>query len=137
MGEELKQTYTIRIPAEIATRIEEAAGRHGIAPTTFIQSLIIREFKSGESTDREPDIAYKVPLGGKLETLQKSIERLERGDCAGFDQLRFEIVKTRAALLHSLDQTFSTAVVDQIIEASDQTAREYTAGVTRDLENKP
>jgi len=137
MGEELKQTYTIRIPEQIATRIEEAAGHHGITPTTLIQSLIIRKFKSRESTDREPDVAYEVPLGAKLETLRKSIERLERGDCARFDQLRFEIVKTRAALLHSLDQTLSAAVVDQIIEASDQTAREYTAGVGGDLESRP
>ena len=137
MGKELKQTYTIRIPAQIATRIEEAAGHHGITPTTLIQSLIISEFKLRESIDRELNIAYKVPLGAKLETLQKSIEQLERGDCARFDQLRFEIVKTRAALLHSLDQTLSAAVVDQIIEASDQTAREYTAGIGEDLESRP
>ena len=136
MGDELKQTYTIRIPEQIAARIEEVARTHGITPTTLIQSLIIRKFKSRESTDREPDISHEVPLGAKLETLRKSIEQLERRDCARFDQLRFEIVKTRAALLHSFDQTLSAAVVDQVIEASDQTAREYVAGIDGDMENK-
>jgi hypothetical protein len=68
--------------------------------------------------------------------LRKSFEALERGEAARFDQLWFEIVKTRSALLHSLDQTLSASVVDQIIEASDQTAREYTAGLAPRPESK-
>lgn len=127
MGDELKQTYTIRIPEQIAARVEEAARTHGITPTTLIQSLIVRKFKSRESTDRETDILAEAAVAAKLENLRKSVERLAQSDSARFEQLRFEIVKTRSALLHSLDQTLSATVVDQIIEASDQTAREYTA----------
>ncbi len=37
MGKELKHTYTIRIPEQVAALIEETARIHGIAPTTFIQ----------------------------------------------------------------------------------------------------
>jgi hypothetical protein len=129
MGEELKQTYTIRIPEQIAARMEEAARNHGITPTTLIQSLIVRKFKSRESGDSETDIAAEVGLAAKLETLRKGVERLAQTDSARFEQLRFEIVKTRSALLHSLDQTLSASVVDQIIEASEQTAREYRAGL--------
>lgn len=136
MGEELKQTYTIRIPEQIAARMEEVARTHGITPTTLIQSLIVRKFKSSESSDREPNIASEVALTAKLETLRKGVERLEQSDKARFDQLRFEIVKTRSALLHSLDQTLSAGVVDQIIEASDQTAREYTVGLASAPESK-
>jgi transposase-like protein len=137
MGEELKHTYTIRIPDPVASRIEEAARTHGITPTTLIQSLILRRFKSSESADREPDIASEVAFAAKLDTLRKSVERLEQSDRARSYQLRFEIVKTRSALLHSLDQTLSATVVNQIIEASDQAAREYVAGIDGDLENKP
>ena len=137
MGEELKRTYTIRIPDPVAARIEEAARTHGITPTTLLQSLIMRKFKPRESADGEPNIASEVALAAKLETLRKSVERLEQTDNARFDQLRLEIVKTRSALLHSLDQTLSSTVVDQIIEASDQTAREYVAGIGGDMENKP
>ncbi len=126
MGEELKRTYTIRIPDPVAMRIEEAARTHGITPTTLLQSLIMRKLKPRESADPEPDIASEVVLAAKLETLRKSVERLEQTDSARFDQLRFEIVKTRSALLHSLDQTLSAGVVDHIIEASNQTARDYS-----------
>jgi hypothetical protein len=136
MGEELKQTYTIRIPDPVAARIGEAARTHGITPTTLIQSLILRKFKSSESADREPDIASEVAFAAKLDTLRKSVERLEQSDRARFDQLRFEIVKTRSALLHYLDQTLSATVVNQIIEASDQAAREYIAGIGGDTENR-
>ncbi len=136
MGEELKQTYTIRIPEQVAARLEDVARTHGITPTTLLQSLIMRKFKLRESADREPDIASEVAFGAKLETLRKSLERLEQIDSARFEQLRFEIVKTRSALLHSLDQTLSATVVDQIIEASDKTAREYTAGLAPAPESK-
>lgn len=128
MGEECKQTYTIRIPKQVAACLEDVARTHGITPTTLLQSLIVRKFKPRESADREPNIAFEVAFGARLETLRRSLERLEQTDSARFDQLRFEIVKTRSALLHSLDRTLSASVVDQIIEASDQTAREYTAG---------
>ena len=137
MPEEIKQTYTIRIPEQVAALIEEAARTHGITPTTLIQSVISRKFRSRESADREKEIAGETAVAAKLETLRKSFELSERSDRARFDQLRFEIVKTRAALLHSLDQTLGSAVVDQIIEASDQTAREYVAGIGGDMENKP
>jgi len=136
MGEEPKQTYTIRIPEQVAARMEDAARTHGITPTTLIQSVIVRKFKTPESTDRGSDIAPEVALAAKLENLRKSVERLEQSDRARFDQLRFEIVKTRSALLHSLDQTLSASVVDQIIEASDHTAREYTAGLAPAPESK-
>ena len=137
MPEEIKQTYTIRIPEQLAALIEEAARTHGITPTTLIQSVISRKFRSRESADRETEIGGETAVAAKLETLRKSFELSERSDRARFDQLWFEIVKTRAALVHSLDQTLGSAVVDQIIEASDQTAREYVAGIGGDMENKP
>jgi hypothetical protein len=136
MGEEIKQTYTVRIPEQVAMLMEEVARTHGITPTTLIQSLIIRKFKSREGGDRETDILAEAAVTAKLETLRKSFEALERGEAARFYQLRFDIVKTRSALLHSLDQTLSATVVDQIIEASDQTAREYTDGLAPTPENR-
>lgn len=136
MGEELKQTYTIRIPERVAIRMEEMAQIHGITPTTLIQTLIIRRFKSREGGDHEPDILAEAALAAKLDAFRKSLERLEQSSIAQFDQVRFEIVKTRSALLHSLDQTLGASVVDQIIEASDQSAREYIAGLALGPQSK-
>ncbi|HUA36030.1 MAG TPA: hypothetical protein VMA09_20635, partial [Candidatus Binataceae bacterium] len=128
---ERKQTYTIRIPEEIATRIEDAARTRGIPPTTLLQSLVLHKFKSQQSADFEAEGLAAQTIVAKLESLRKTLElRVHNGDTR-IEQLRFEIVKTRAALLHSLDQSLGAAVVDQIIEASEQTAREYTAGIAR------
>jgi hypothetical protein len=136
MSEESKQTYTVRIPEQVATRIDEVARTRGITPTALIQTLVMRKFKSPESAERETDIAAETAVAAKIETLRKSLAQLEHADAERFEQLRFEIVKTRSALLHSLDQTLSAAVVDQIIEASDQTAREYMAGFAPRPESK-
>lgn len=136
MGEELKQTYTVRIPEHVAAYLEEAARARGITPTTLVQSLVIRKFKSRESADRETAMLADTAVAAKLETLRKSLEAIEQTEAARFEQLRFEIVKTRSALLHSLDLTLSTATVDQIIEASDRTTRKYTAGLGPTSESK-
>jgi hypothetical protein len=135
MGEELKRSYTIRIPEQVAARVEEAARIHGMTPTALIQSLVIRRFRTAESGDRETDVLAEA-AAAKLETLRKNLQALERGETARFEQLRFEIVKTRSALLHSLDHTLSASVVDQIIEASEQTSREYTIGLVSTQESK-
>ncbi len=49
-------------------------------------------------------------------------------------ELRFEIVKTRATLFHSIDETLGAAAVAPLIEASERTARQYIAGVTEPTE---
>ena len=128
MGEGLKRTYTVRIPEQVAEHLEETARNHRITPTALIQSLLIRWFRSPEAGDRETDIAAEAASAVKLEAFRKSLEhleQLEQTDRARLDQLHFEIVKTRSDLLHSLDQTLGAEVVDKIIEASEQTAREY------------
>ncbi len=136
MGEELKRTYTVRIPEQVCAHIEEAARSRGITPTALIQSLVISKFKSRESGDREVDVAAEAAIAARIETIRKNIEQLEQRDAVRFHELRFEIVKTRSALLHSLDQSLGAEVVDKIIEASDKTAREYIAGVNGDTESE-
>ena len=136
MMEERKQTYTIRVPKTIAMRIDEVARNRGIAPTTLLQSIITRSFKAPEATDREAGALMETALAAKLETLRKRFDLVERNERIRFDQLRFEIVKTRAALFHSLDNTLGSDVVDQIIEAADQTAREYTSALNEPSENQ-
>jgi predicted DNA binding CopG/RHH family protein len=131
MSEERKQTYTIRIPEEISTRIEEAARTRGIPPTTLLQSLVLHRFKSQQSVDFRAEELATQTIVAKLDSLRKILELQVRSGDARIEQLRFEIVKTRAALFHSLDQSLGATVVDQIIEASEQTAREYTAGIAR------
>ena len=66
-------------------------------------------------------------LGGKLAALTKVCERLEQAEVERYGQLLFEVIKTRSALFHSLDQTMGANAVDEIIEAAEQSTRQYLA----------
>ncbi len=125
MAEETKKTYTIRLPETVAAQTETRAASMNVTPTTLLQSLIVHHFESGGQTSF--DTAALAALGGKLAALTKACERLEQAEAERYGQLRFEVIKTRSALFHSLDQTLGANAVDEIIEASEQSARQYLA----------
>ena len=54
----------------------------------------------------------------------------------GYAQLIFEIAKTRSVVLHSLDHTLGADVVDEIIDAAEQTAKEHVAQVLKSKETQ-
>lgn len=125
MAEEARHTYTIRLPERIAARIEEQATGLGSTPTTFIQSLVARQFDNSAPERGSLDPAALAAIGTTLDALRKICELLERTEAQRYGQLLFEVVKTRAALFHSLDQNLSAPVVDEIIEASEKSAQQY------------
>lgn len=127
MAEEARHTYTIRLPERIAARIEEQASGLGIAPTTLVQSLLTPQFDNGPAERLALDPAALATLGAKLDALKKICESLKQTESERYGQLLFEVVKTRAALFHSLDQNLSAPVVDEIIEASEKSAQQYIA----------
>jgi len=124
MSQESKRTYTIRLPETVAAQVEKKAESSGIAPTTLIQSLVV---------DTCARLA-KTAIGGaassatgKFDALSKVCERLQQNATERHTQLLFEVVKTRSAFLHALDQNLGEPAVDEIIEASEKTARDYIA----------
>lgn len=125
MTEQAKQTFTIRLPEQVAARIEAQATGLGIAPTTLIQSLISGQFENGATQRGGLDPAALAKLGEKLDALRKTCELLGQTESERYGQLLFEVVKTRSALFHSLDQNLSAPVVDEIIEASEKSAQQY------------
>ena len=122
MSQESKRTYTIRLPETVAARVEKQAESSGIAPTTLIQSLVIDTCRSGRETAVGQPASELI---GKLDALRKACERLEQNAAERYTRLLFEVVKTRSAFLHALDQNLGEPVVDEIIEASEKTARDY------------
>jgi len=125
MAEETKKTFTIRLPEQIAARVEAHAVDLNVSPTTLLQSVVVRHFDlAGQGG---PETAPIAALGGKMEALRKLCERLEQAEADRYAQLLFEMVKTRSAIFHSLDQSIGANAVDEIIEASEQTARQYLA----------
>jgi hypothetical protein len=125
MTEQAKQTFTIRLPEQVAARIEAQATGLGIAPTTLIQSLVSGQFENGATPRGGLDPAALAKLGEKLDALRKTCELLGQTESEHYGQLLFEVVKTRSALFHSLDQNLSAPVVDEIIEASEKSAQQY------------
>ncbi len=124
MSRESKRTYTIRLPEMVAARVEKQAAMSGIAPTTLIQSLVV------DTCTRLAETAVGGPasnLIGKRDALSKVCERLQQNAIERHTQLLFEVVKTRSAFLHALDQHLGEPVVDEIIGASEKTARDYIA----------
>jgi hypothetical protein len=122
MSQENKRTYTIRLPETVAARVEKQAAVSGIAPTTLIQSLVVDTcMHPAETAGGSP----ASNLIGKLDALSKACERLEQNASERYTRLLFEVVKTRSAFLHALDQSLSEPIVDEIIQASEETARDY------------
>lgn len=134
MAEETKKTYTIRLPEQLAGWVEARAASVNVTPTTLLQSLVARHFDVAGKGGL--DTAPLVALGGKLEELRKLYERLEQAEAQRYGQLLFEVVKTRSALFHSLDQSMSANTVDEIIEAAEQTARQYLGRLSGAQEGK-
>jgi hypothetical protein len=134
MAEETKKTYTIRLPEKIAAQVETQAASMKVTPTALLQSLIVHHFESGGPTSFAT--ALLAALGGKLAALTKACERLEQAEAERYGQLLFEVIKTRAALFHSLDESIGANAVDEIIDASEQTARQYLARLDRAPEPK-
>jgi hypothetical protein len=114
MSQESKRTYTIRLPETLAARVEKQAASSGLSPTTLLQSLVV---------DTYTHLAERA-VGGSA-ALSKACERLEQSASERFTRLLFEVVKTRSAFLHALDQSLSESAVDEIIEASEKAARDY------------
>jgi hypothetical protein len=122
MSQESKRTYTIRLPEMVAARVEKQAAISGIATTTLIQSLVVDACTHLAGTAAESPASNLI---GKLDAISKACERLERDAAERHNQLLFEVVKTRSAFLHALDQNLGEPAVDEIIEAMEKTARDY------------
>lgn len=122
MSQENKRNYTIRLPETVAARIEKQAAISGIAPTTLIQSLVVDTCMRLAATAGDGPASN---LMGELGVLNKACERLEQNAIERYTRLLFEVVKTRSAFLHALDRSLNEPVVDEIIEASEKTARDY------------
>jgi hypothetical protein len=128
-----KKSFNIRVPQPIALRIEEQALSLATAPTTLIQSIIVRHFES-ESRVGEMESATQTAMLMKLEAIRKLCELIEQTESKRYGQMLFEIVKTRSAVFHSIDQTLGGAAIDSIMDACEEAARQYIAQLSSETE---
>ena len=128
-----KKSFNIRVPQPIALRIEEQALSLATAPTTLIQSIIVRHFEA-ESRVGEMESASQTAMLMKLEAIRKLCELIEQTEAKRYGQMLFEIVKTRSAVFHSIDQTLGAEAVDSIMDACEEAARQYVAQLSSETE---
>jgi len=124
-----KKSFNIRVPQEVVLRIEMQAHSLGTTPTTLIQSIIVRHFESGGGPPGV-ESATQTALSTKLDAIRQLCELIEQSETKRYGQMLFEIVKTRSALFHSLDQTLGAEGVDAIMDACEEAARRYIARLT-------
>jgi ABC-type enterochelin transport system permease subunit len=130
-----KKSFNIRVPQTIALRIEEQALSLATAPTTLIQSIIVRHFES-ESRVGETESAAQTAMLMKLEAIRKLCDLIEQTESKRYGQMLFEIVKTRSAVFHSIDQTPGGAAIDSIMDACAEAARQYIAQLSTETEER-
>jgi hypothetical protein len=62
----------------------------------------------------------------KLEAIRILCDLIEQTESKRYGQMLFEIVKTRSAVFHSMDQTLVGAAIDSIMVACEEADRQYT-----------
>jgi len=108
------RSISTRVPETIADQVAAEARRRSVTESDLIREILaVRYLGTGPST------AEHQPHGELVD---------------GYAQLIFEIAKTRSVILHSLDHTLGADVVDEIIDASEQTAKEHVAQVRKSKE---
>jgi hypothetical protein len=128
-----KKSFNIRVPQPIAIRIEQQALSLGRSPTSLIQSIVVRHFES-ESRVGEIESATQTAMLMKLEAIRKLCDFIEQTESKRYGQMLFEIVKTRSAVFHSIDQTLGGAAIDSIMDACEEAARQYIAQLSTETE---
>ena len=122
MSEESRKSYTIRLPERIASWLESSATEAGVAPTTLIQSLIIRQYEGSTQSAKDRPAAKPQERSPGSSHHDYELRQQQR-----HRQLLYEVGKMRAVLLHALDHTLSADSVDEIIEAAGEAASDYIA----------
>jgi len=128
-----KKSFNIRVPQAIALRIEEQALSLATAPTTLIQSIIVRHFEN-EGRFSEIESATQTAMLMKLEAIRQLCDLIEQTESKRYGQMLFETVKTRSAVFHSIDQTLGGAAIDSIMDACEEAARQYIAQLSTETE---
>jgi hypothetical protein len=96
----------LRLPREIAVRVEAEAKQSGMATSELLRQIVTAHYESSqadEAPSREKDAEWR------------------------FQQLIFEIGKTRSAVLRIALQTIAEGTMEQILAAATDDAKDYAA----------
>jgi hypothetical protein len=111
------RSISTRVPEEIANHLAAEARRRTTTESDLIREILATRYLGTRPSAPEPQHHGSQPFDG-------------------YAQLIFEIAKTRSVVLHSLDHTLGADLVDEIIEAAEQTAREHVVQVLKSKETQ-
>ena len=111
------RSISTRVPEELAEHLAAEARRRSMTESDLIREILAARYFGARPSAKEPEL-YD---GQRMD---------------GYAQLIFEIAKTRSVVLHSLDRTLGADLVDEIIEAAEQTAKEHVAQVLKSKETQ-
>jgi hypothetical protein len=110
--------FSFRIAPEIATRLEEEATTRALTTSELVREIVTTHYE--KSTVLETS-------NGESATSETDAERR-------FQQLIFEIGKTRSALLRIGLQTIPEETMEQILAAATSDAKYYAARIAADMQ---
>jgi len=96
----------LRLPPEIAVLVEAEAKQSGLATSELLRQIVSAHYEASQATEAA--------------SREKDAERR-------FQQLIFEIGKTRSAVLRIALQTIPEGKVEQILAAATDDAKDYAA----------
>ena len=111
------RSISTRVSQELADHVSAEARRRSTTESDLIREILAARYLGARPSAPEPQHHGSQPRDG-------------------YAQLIFEIAKTRSVVLHSLDHTLGADLVDEIIEAAEQTAKEHVAQVLKSKENQ-
>jgi hypothetical protein len=109
------RSISTRVPEEIADQLAAEARRRSVTESDLLREILAARY-----------------LGAAPSTPQSRLCASQSAD--EYAQLIFEVAKTRSVILHSLDYTLGAEVVDEIIDAAEQTAKEHVAQMLKSKE---
>jgi hypothetical protein len=121
-----KKSFNIRVPQLIALRIEEQALSLATAPTTLIQSIIIRHFEN-EGRVSEIESATQTTVLKKLEAIRILCDSIGQTESKRYGQMLFEIVKNALGSFPLHRPATWRAAIESIMDACEEAARQYIA----------
>jgi predicted DNA-binding protein len=102
---------SFRIAPEIATRLEEEATNRELTTSELVREIVTAHYEKSDAAQ-----------AGRTESVANEADTEKR-----FQQLIFEIGKTRSALLRIGLQTISEETMEQILAAATDDAKNYAA----------
>ena len=108
--------YSFRVTPDIGARIDDQAAARGMTASDVVREIVTAHFASQDAAG--PNRVERRPAGAAEAVAERR-----------FQQLIYEIAKTRSALLHFASHSLPAETVDAFTAAAERDGKEYAGAV--------